>query len=90
MTNAYKDENSIPTMIGALDTNGQSITRVVADPLTSALEVDDGSTGTNHGPTNAPRDENGIPALQAVSSADGQTPVTLYVNSLGHLLIDSL
>ena len=47
------------------------------------------STGSDHGPTNALRDENNVPTLMAVSSADGVTPVVVYADSNGNLLIDN-
>lgn len=87
--NAYRDENSVPTMIGALDTNGSTITRVYIDPTTHALAAMDGTTGTDHGPTNDLRDENSVRCLMAVSSVDGKTPVVLYVNSSNQLLVKS-
>lgn len=41
------------------------------------------------GNLNASRDENNVPVLLAVSSADGVTPIQVYGNSSGGLLIDS-
>ncbi len=89
MTNAYRDENSVPTLIAALNTNGTTVVRVKANPTNHGLEISDGTTGTNHGPTNALRDENSVPVLMATSSADGKTPVAVYADSSGNLLIDS-
>lgn len=89
MANAYRDENSIPTIIGTLNTNGSSITRIKANSSTHALKVSDGTTGSDHGPVNALHDENSVATLQVVSSSDGKTPVSLYIDSSGNLLIQS-
>lgn len=89
MTNAYKDENDVSTLIAALNTDGVTVTRVLANPTTHALKVSDGSSGSDHGVPNAVRDQNNVPVLLAVSSADGVTPVEVYVDSSGNLLIDS-
>ncbi len=87
--NAYRDQNSVPTIIAGLETNGSTIVRVTADPATHALSVDDGTGGTDHGPTNDLRDENSVRAFMAVSSDDGVTPVVVYATSDGKLLINS-
>ncbi len=89
MANASRDENSVPTLLGALSTNGTTLVRVKVNASNHALKVADGSTGTDHGPVNAPRDENSVPALMAVSSVDGVTPVVVYADSSGNLLVDS-
>lgn len=90
MSNAYRDENGVPTIIGVRNTDGSTITRVKADSTSHALAVDNNTTGSDNGPTNAPRDENNICGLMAVSSADGVTPIPLYVDSTGKLLINSI
>lgn len=89
MANAYRDENDVPTIIALLDSNGTTIMRVLANPATHALQVEDNTTGTDHGPTNDARDENYVPCFMAVSSADGVTPVVVYADSSGNLLVDS-
>ncbi len=89
MADAYRDGNNVPTLIAGLNSNGTSLVRVLADPSTHALAVDDDTTGTDHGPVNDLRDNNYIPALMAVSSSDGVTPVVVYADSSGNLLIDS-
>ncbi len=90
MANASKDENSVSTLLGTLNTNGTTLVRIKANATTHALSIDDNTTGTDHGPVNAPRDENNVPALLAVSSADGVTPVVVYADSSGKLLVDSM
>lgn len=89
MTNAKRDENSVPTMIAALNTDGVTITRVYINASNHGLQVDDGVGGADHGTVNALKDENGVSCLMGVSSVDGVTPVPLYVTSAGKLLIKS-
>ena len=89
MVNAYRDENSVPTLTAALNTDGKTIVRILIDSTNHGLYVSDGLTGVNHGPLNDLRDENNVPCLLAVSSVDGITPVVVYANSSGQLLIQS-
>ena len=89
MANAFLDENSVPTLTAGLNTDGKTIVRVLANPLDNSLKTSDGTTGTNHGPTNDLRDENGRTALLATSSVDGVTPVVVYADSNGNLLVNS-
>jgi len=89
MANASRDENSVRTLIAALDSNGSTIVRVEVDPNTHGLKISDGNTGTDFGPTDALRDENDVPTLLAVSSADGITPVVVYADVDGNLLVQS-
>lgn len=102
MTNAYRDENSVPALIAASNVNGTTIVRIVADPSTHNLHVDDNTTGTDNGNNkgNAMKDENGVAVLIAVSSVtatvngvnyiQGVTPVEVYGDpATGALLTDS-
>lgn len=88
MTNAKRDENNVPTMLGVLNTDGTIVTPVKINPANFALKVDNDVTGSDNGPTYALRDENSVPTMLAVSSADGATLVPLYVDADGKLLID--
>lgn len=88
MTNAKRDENNVSTILGILNSDGQTVRPVIANPTTKALGVNNNNTGSNNGPDRALRDENFVPTLLAVSSADGETPIALYVDSEGKLLID--
>lgn len=88
--NAQKDQNGTNTIIGVLNTSGNTTQRAKCDPTTHALIVSDGTGGSNNGPSaRALHDENGVTTLLAVSSVDGVTPVALYVDSSGALLIQS-
>lgn len=91
MTNAYRDENNVPTLIGTLNTNGTSIVRILVVPTTHLLKVSDGSSGSDNGNNgnNANKDENSVPVFMAVSSVDGKTPVEVYTDASGNLLVNS-
>lgn len=84
-----KDQNFVNPLLAVLNTTGQSIVKVRANPSTHVLKVSDGSTGSDNGPVNALRDGNDIPTLVATSSTDGRTPVVVYSDSSGNLLINS-
>lgn len=89
MANAKKDNNSVPVIMGVLNTDGATPTMVKADPSTHVTDTEDNTTGSDLGADNAARDSNGEPVLLAVSEDDGSTPVPIYVNSSGQILIDS-
>lgn len=86
---ASRDQNNVPTILGVLNTDGETVTAIQANPTTHVLSVDDGTTGSDNGGTEAQRDQNFVPTLLAVSESDGSTPVVLYADSNGNLLIDS-
>lgn len=89
MANALKDSNNVSAVTAVLNTDGTTIVRVQVNPSNHALKINDGNTGSDHGPTNALRDDNFVPTLIATSSADGLTPVVLYADSSGKILIQS-
>jgi len=82
------DQNYVGPMLGVLDSDGATPVNPTADPTTHVLDVDDASTGSDAG-GNTVRDGSHAPVLVAASESDGATPVALYVNSSGQLLIDS-
>lgn len=90
MTNAIKDNNNVNTMIGVLNTDGVTVTLIKAEPSTNAVCVDDNSSGSDFGSNDATKDSNNVSTLLATSSSDGTTPVPLYVDSSGILLIKSV
>ena len=90
MTNAYRDQNNVPTRTAVSNADGTTILRVQANPTTHVLAIDDNTTGSVTTQANAPRDENGVPVMMAVSSVDGVTPVPIAIDSVtGKLLINS-
>lgn len=86
---AKRDENRITTIIAALNTDGVTPKLICVGPVNHRLCVDDNNSGSDFGVINTPRDENRIPFLTAVSSDDNSTPVELYADSSGNLLIQS-
>ena len=93
MTNSYKDENGVGTLIAASSTNGTDIVRIQANAGSHRLHVNDNTTGTDNGNNQgkAMRDENNTPVLIAVSSVDGFSPIEVYGDPVtGELLIDSV
>ncbi len=86
---APRDENRVPALLAALNTDGLTPIVVLVNSSNHALKVVDAQTGSDHGGNVAVRDENRVPVLMAVSSADGITPVEVYADSSGNLLIDS-
>lgn len=99
MSNASRDQNNVPTLLGGLSTDGVTPTKVKTNASNHGLKIIDAATGTDHGPKNAPRDENSVPVLMGVSSVtatvggidyvQGVTPVIVYADSSGNLLVDS-
>ncbi len=89
MAQAKRDENNVPTLLGVLNSDGATVTPIQINPVNHALKVDDNTTGSDLGPSRALRDENFVPTKIVVSSADEITPVVLYADSSGKLLIDS-
>lgn len=89
MATAPRDDNNRPTLIAVLNTDGATIVPVAMNPVSGGLLADDNTTGSDNGPAEALRDENFVTTLLAVSSVDGETPVVVYTDSNGSLLIDS-
>lgn len=46
MANAYRDDNSVPTLIASSNADGKTPVRVYADPVTHRLLVDSGGSGS--------------------------------------------
>lgn len=90
MTEARKDDNRIPTMIGTLQSDGVTPALVKASPTTHVIDSADGTTGSEADTrTTAPRDNNYITTIIAASSADGVTPIPIYIDASGCLLLKS-
>lgn len=87
--NASFDENGVRSLLAASSSDGTTPIRVRVNMTFNALEVSDGTTGTDFGRNVAYRDENDQPVLMAVSSADGVTPVEVYADTSGNLLIQT-
>lgn len=89
MSDASRDQNNVATLLGTLNSDGRTIIPIKVSTTTHGIKTSDASTGSDNGPSIAPRDNNFIPALIAVSEVDGITPVVVYADSNGNLLIDS-
>lgn len=73
----------------AVETDGATLINVEADPSTHALSTSNGTSGSDNGPTTSLHDSNHVPILMAVSNVDGKTPVAIYADSSGDLLVKS-
>lgn len=89
MANAQLDQNSRHAITAVLNTDGATVTRITAHPTNHSISVNNGVGGSNAGNKYEMVDDNSRPVLWAVSNADGVTPVALYVNASGQLLIQS-
>lgn len=86
---APRDENRIPVIFGVSAVDETTLLCVEADPISHGLCINDGTTGTASGNNRALKDENRINSLLAASSADGITPVAVYINNGNCLLTKS-
>jgi len=89
MANSYHDGNHTHTLL-AIQSDGSTLKNVVADASTHALGISDGTTGSDNGPVTSRHDANHIAILMATSSTDGKTPIAVYTDSNGYLLVDSV
>ncbi len=89
MANAKTDENGVKTILGTLQSDGQTTIRLKINPSNGAVKCVDDVTGTASPRINAPRDENEHPAWIGVSSVDGKTPIPVAFDSNGNILIQS-
>lgn len=89
MSETVRDNNKVVTQTGVLNTDGVTVKNWEADPTYHILDVLDATTGSDFGKDLAARDNSGWPVAIAASETDGETPVNLYIDSNGNLLIDS-
>lgn len=89
MAESQRDNNSVTTMIGSLNSDGSTPVGVKIDPTTHRVKISDGATGSDLTGDEAPRDNSGIVTLLGTSNADGVTPVPIYVNTAGELMVKS-
>ena len=74
----------------AVETDGQTLINIEVNASTHVLDVSDGTTGTDNGPTTSRHDASHVPVLIATSRTDFKTPVVIYADASGNLLIDSV
>lgn len=85
MASTFHDSNHTSTLL-AVESDGKTLVNVQA--VGNSLSVSDGTTGTDNGPSESLHDHNHISILMATSSTDGETPVAVYADSSGALLVD--
>jgi hypothetical protein len=85
--NTYHDGNHTATLL-AVEADGVTLVNIQADPTTHGLDISNGTSGTDNGPTTSFHDGNHTAILMATSSTDGKTPVAVYGNSSMQLLVD--
>lgn len=88
MPSTYHDKNGTPTLL-AVQSDGTTLLNILTDPSTHRLAVSNGTSGSDNGPSVSRHDSNNMHILMATSSADGSTPVAVYANSIGQLLVES-
>lgn len=75
--------------MAALNTDGKTPQVIKVNSVNKSIKVVDSNTGSDFSVASAPRDENRVPVMLGVSDADGVTPVELYADVNGNLLIQS-
>lgn len=85
--NAARDGNMETTLIAAVDTNPKLVVKLQADPTLHSMIVNDSAAGSDNGGATAPRDGNYVTAIMAVSSADGVTPIAVYIDGIANKLL---
>lgn len=88
MADTFHDGNHKATLLCVQD-DGATLINIKASPTSHGLQVADNTTGSDNGPTNSRHDANHTPILMAVSSTDGKTPVAVYADADGNLLVNS-
>jgi hypothetical protein len=87
--NSAIDANSKATITARLNTDGITVEKITADPVTHRMSVNNDVTGSVVTDEWAATDDNGRPTMFAVSSADGKTLIALQADATGHLLVKS-
>jgi len=86
--NTPRDNNRINVGLGVKSTDGVTLVSLNGNITYNSLLSDSTTVPSDFGTTDAKRDENFVPAFMAVSSADGITPVAVYIDSsTGKLLM---
>ena len=88
MTDAIKDQNRIPVMLGVSYVDGTTLVPIQIDSSNNGIVVDRVNTFSGTINTNAIKDENRNNVLMGTNSVDG-TLIPVYVNpTTGGILID--
>ncbi len=92
MANAPADENFIRAKLGILFSDGETTIPIAINPATGGVKIN--TTDTVSAPILAAvmdrmrRDANHRPTWEGVSSSDNTTPLPIFVDADGAILID--
>jgi len=81
------DQNWVTTILAEKSDGSKKTVNVVADPTSHRLKVTMSNIATASDNTYGARNENQVPVLIAVSAVDGKTPIPIYADSNGAILI---
>ncbi len=87
MSTAAIDVNSKQSITARLKSDGLTVTRITASPITGAMDVTITTAGAVTPTTFAATDSNGRTSMFAVSQNDSTVLVALQCDSSGNLLI---
>lgn len=88
--NAAIDGNRVPTVMGMQNNQVGGLIRLYVNPTSHGMAISDGTGGNDYGTVNAERDGNRHTGIIGASSADGITPVPIYIDTANNgLLIKS-
>lgn len=89
MGKASRDQNNVTTVLGTWANDGVTPIPLLADPVTHAVMVDFGTTGSDLGIEEASRDPNFVTTILGASRNDGVTPVPIFFTSGGSIKLDN-
>lgn len=88
MTNASRDNNHTPTLLGVLYSDGVTLVPIAIDG-NGLVTTDEVNTIGFTPATISPQDENYVNVLMGVDSTDPTKLCPVYVNSSGAILIET-
>lgn len=87
MVTSKTDNNGVATAFGVLNTDGETVTLLRANPTSHALDVSDGSSGSDIGRDTSKHDDDMRTSMCATDASGNIIP--LWLNSSNQLLIKS-
>lgn len=87
MAEAKRDENHVPTVIGASNADGVTPLLLYANPVNHGIAINDGLGGSDLSGDVDIRDQNRVVGFQAVSAVDGVTPTVVYIDAVTNALL---
>ena len=82
------DQNRIKTILCEKHDGSKDTIKVVANETNHSLSINSNTVPTDSDKTYGARDANREPVLIAVSSVDGVTPIPIYADESGAILIE--